>query len=415
MKKLNIILLTAICFCFINLSCDKEDIIDDNNKNNDRPAELTVDEKSVVVSNNNFAFELFKEINNQDDSENIFISPLSIGMALAMTYNGAIGETKQEMGTVLGFENVNDSSLNVAYKGVYDVLMNSDEKVEISLANSIWYTDMWTVDQSFSNIIQTYYNGEISPIDLSNPTEAKDIINEWVENKTKDKIKDLLKQIQPEDVMFLVNAIYYKSDWTYKFNKEETIESNFYKEDSSTVKCQMMRVNEIDIKNRYTEGYFLIELPYGNKQYGMVIILPNGDKKVNDIIGEITIDEINSLLEDTSKSVITVHLPKFKVEYESKLNDILIEMGINIAFDPYQAEFPELFENVKDGIWISRVRHKAFIEVNEEGTEAAAATVVVMAFNAINDEIWFNKPFIYLIRENTTGTILFMGKLMDPS
>ncbi len=411
MNKLYLILLTGICICFINLSCDKEDI--DGNGDNNKPVELTIDEKSVVASNNEFSFELFRELNNQDESENIFISPLSIGMALAMTYNGADGQTKVQMGEVLGFENVGDSSLNLAYKGVYDALMNSDDKVEISLANSIWYKQEYTVNVDFSDIVNNYYDAVINPINTSDPN-SKDIINNWVEEKTNDKIKNLVKEVSPADVMFLVNAIYFNSDWTYIFNKDETTESDFIKENGITVKCQMMKVNEINILSYQDEDFSLIELPYSNKQYGMVIILPSVTKTVDEIISLLTVNELNNILEDTSKSKMTVYMPKFKVEYEIKLNDVLIAMGMSKAFDG-SAEFPYLFEGISDGLYIDRVRHKSFIEVDEEGTEAAAATVVVIReFSALENNIWLNRPFIYLIRENNTGAILFMGKLTDP-
>ncbi len=410
MKKLRFIVILFSSLSFVYISCNNDD------NNNDIQPELkplTVTEKSVVASNNNFAYELFREINNQDTSENIFISPLSIGMALAMTYNGADGETKEEMGNVLGFENVEDSSLNIAYEGVYDALMVADKQVEISLANSIWYTDELTIFQPFSGIIQDYYNGIISPIDLSNPDAAKDIINGWVEDNTKGKIKNLIKRIKITDVMFLVNAIYFNADWTYQFEKDKTEEADFYKENGSVVKCQLMQVEDIQIKKNYNNDYLLIELPYENQQFSMVLILPHEDKTTDDIIALINAEDINQILEETSTSETTLFMPKFKLEYEVNLNEVLKALGMPKAFG-FSAEFPYLFEDVSEELFIDRVLHKAFIEVDEEGTEAAAATAVVIGKLSMSGII-LNRPFIYLIRENHTGTVLFMGKLTDPS
>ena len=414
MAKPKFLIVSVLCFNLFYYSC--EDNLDNQNINDDKiiTDSLTATEKSVVASNNNFAFELFQEINIQDTTENMFISPLSIGMALAMTFNGADGETKEEMKAVLGFQNVADSSLNIAYQGVYDQLMDMDEKVNISLANSIWYDQTFTVKQNFVDIIENYYDGIVSPIDISDPN-SKDIINSWVEDKTNDKIHDLVKEIKSGDAMFLVNAIYFKADWTYIFDENKTRETDFYREDGTIVTCQMMRSGEISIKNRYNDNFQLIELPYGNKQFGMVIIIPNTDKTPDDIIGILSVDDIDNMLSDTNRTAITVNMPKFKIEYEYLLNDVLISMGMERAFDGSQAEFPLLLEEFKEGLFISRVNHKAFIEVDEKGTEAAAATVVVITWESATPEITIDRPFIYLIRENHTGAVLFIGKMDDPS
>ncbi|MFC2138062.1 serpin family protein, partial [Bacteroidota bacterium] len=278
----------------------------------------------------------------------------------------------------------------------------------------IWYKQEYTVNDSFKDIIENSYYGGINPINTSDPA-SKDIINSWVEEKTNDKIKNLVKEVNPADVMFLVNAIYFNAVWKYEFNKELTFDGSFKKEDGSFIDCKYMDMGEVDLNTYNNSEMVLVEIPYGNGDFNMCIILPLKDNKVDDILENLNSDTLDFFISNANISSINLLMPKFKIEYEQKLNDVLISMGMPKAFS-MSAEFPNLFENIEEGLFIDRVNHKTFIEVDEEGTEAAAATVVVVAeFSAITENIIrLDKPFIYLIREKTTGVILFAGKLMEP-
>jgi len=412
MKQFNIYLLALIAILILCISCEKAP------KNTTGAIiPLSFSEQEVIESSNNFSINIFKEI-SIDTNENVFISPLSIGMALAMTYNGAEGVTKTEMENVLGFENADSNSINNAYKNIYNNLLLYDEKVELSLANSIWYKQELTVEETYKNIIENCYYGGINPINTSDPA-SKDIINSWVEEKTNDKIKDLVKYVSPDDVMFLVNAIYFNGKWKYQFNKDDTYDGTFYKEDGSTVSCKIMALGESEINTNSTDDFMLVEMPYGDGLYNMVVLLPSTNKTVNDIIETLNTKLLDSLINTSTTRSIQIKMPKFKVEYEQKLNNVLKSIGMPTAFDDQNAEFPHLFKEIKEikgYLYISRVRHKAFVEVNEEGSEAAAATVVAITYDSIDipETVMLNRPFIYFIRENTTGTILFAGKLIEP-
>ncbi len=408
MKRINIYLLGLIAIIIICISCEKDTKVIDH-----AIIPLTFSEKEVIESSNNFSIEIFKNI-SLDTNDNVFISPLSIGMAIAMTYNGSAGETKSEMEKVLGFENADSNSINTAYKNIYNNLLSCDEKVELLIANAIWYKQEYSVKETFKSIIEDSYYAEISPINTIDPS-SKEIINSWVEEKTNNKIKDLINEVKPSDVMFLVNTIYFNAIWKYEFDSTLTFDGKFYLENGSDIDCKMMRKSKVDLNIFKNTTFTLAELPYGDGLFNMVILLPSEDKTVNDIIESIKTSELDSFINNSSAKSVDLEIPKFKMAYKQDLNSVLITMGMPTAFSD-EAEFPNLFNEINSKLIISRVKHKTYIEVDEKGTEAAAATAVVIELTALpeNEVLFLNKPFIFLIRENTTGVILFAGKLMQP-
>lgn len=407
-KKPLLIFATILLFT----SCNS-DSVSPSDENAPKLRALSVEEQKLVESSNNFAFDLFKEINKDEENQNLMISPLSVSAALAMTYNGANGNTKEEIKNTLGFEGFQDDALNSAFKDLQNLLLNMDQKTTFNIANSIWYKDTYTLQDGFNATIQDYYDGEIRALDFANP-DSKDIINGWVEEKTENRIKDLVSEVGPNHVMFLINAIYFKGTWKYQFDEGNTASQPFYLADGSVVQKEMMYSNQLRSLYATDEDFQYIGLPYGNQQFYMSIILPHAGKSVNDVINSLDAFKIRSLIAEADTSSAPLFLPKFKLEYEKELNEPLKSLGIKDAFD--NADFSQFFVNAGP-LKISKVNHKTFIEVDEEGTEAAAATSVEIVMTSVSTPplpIAINRPFVFLITEKSSQNILFVGKIMDP-
>lgn len=374
--------------------------------------ELTSVEKHLVESDNSFGLKLFREINKDEKDRNVFISPLSISMALGMTLNGANGATKQSMQNTLELAGLNDQQINENYKSLIDLLVGLDPKVNFQIANSIWYRNTVTFEQSFLDVNKNYFNAEVSGLDFTNP-QSINIINAWVENKTNSKIKQIIGSIDPMSVMFLINAIYFKGTWTYQFEKDKTRDDFFTLPDGSQKQCKMM-VQAGDVSVFATDDFQAIDMPYGDELYSMTVFLPTGQTDLDALIAMLTPENWNTWVSQFSPVEADLYFPKFKLDYEIKLNDVLIALGMENPFNPSQADFTRMYKN--GGIYIDNVKHKSFVEVNEEGTEAAAATVVEMRFTSVGDHLFLrvDRPFVFAIRENHSGTILFIGKIVDP-
>ena len=375
------------------------------------PIELATGGDNIVSSTNKFGFDLFQKIITIEPSnKNVFISPTSISLALAMTWNGARNTTADSMAQSLRFSDATNNEINAVFKSLIDGLTTVDEKVLLKIANSIWYRQGFTVEQDFITVNQNYYYSEVQSLDFNNPS-SKNIINSWVEDKTNGKITNLIAEINPQDVMYLINAIYFKGIWQVKFDKAKTSDAPFYLSDGSLKNVPMMNIE--DTINYYSNDLFRsVELDYGRGNYSMVILLPNTGKSTNDIINVLTTENWKEWTNGFLKTDIALTMPRFKFDYEITLNDILTGMGMGIAFSD-NADFTGI--NRFGGLQISSVKHKAFVEVNEEGTEAAAATVVgieLTSFLGIN--LCINRPFIFAIREKYTGTVVFLGRVSDP-
>ena len=399
----------SICFLLIApvVSCGKNDT-----ETKPKGMHLTKKEQVLVGYDNTFGFNLFKEIiKNEDSQTNILISPLSISYALAMTYNGADGTTKKAMEETLNLSGLTIDEINNSYNKLITALLSMDSGVIMSIANSIWYRNTFNVEQSFINVNKNYYNAEVTPLDFKS-TEAIDIINNWVADKTKNKIIEIIDHISPAAVMYLINAIYFKGIWKYEFDKDNTNEAPFYL-DNGTSKDVPMMVQEGTFNYLSNELFQAVEMPYGSGNYSMLIFLPAYNKTVNDIIEQLNNENWNNWLDEfNEENKVQIHLPKYKYDYEITLNDELINMGMSIAFSS-AADFSKIDQN--GGLYISKVKHKTFIEVNEEGTEAAAVTSIEI-LRSIIDFIPFyvNKPFLFAIKEKNTNAIIFMGKIVEP-
>jgi len=379
----------------------------------DLPRQLSVAEGELIEADNTFAFKLFKEINEQQGDENIFVSPLSVAMALGMTYNGAAGSTQQAMQEVLELQGMDLQEVNESYRSLINLLQDLDQQVEFTLANSIWYRNTMTFEQDFIDLNRDYFDAEVTPIDFSAPS-ASQTINGWVDEKTNGRIPEIVPQTIPDYiVMYLINAIYFKADWTYQFDKSRTSDAPFRLIDGSEVTVDMMAHGaEIPVRYLWNEDLMGVELSYGGNAYVMTILLPYELGNINDLLDSLTEENWSGWLDQLYGGEMHVRLPKFTLEYELKMNDVLTAMGMGVAFSPAAADFTRMY--APGGLYIDEVKHKTFVKVDEEGTEAAAATSVGIGLTSAPMEFVVDRPFVFVLREKLSGTILFMGKVVDP-
>ncbi|MFC2124563.1 serpin family protein [Bacteroidota bacterium] len=411
MKKIPfIILLTITCW-----SCS---LFEGDGENDNIPnlRELTPEEQELVSSTNQFAFDVFMNIQTKYSSENFFISPLSIEYALAMTLNGADGTTLDAIKSTLNTESMSESEINDAYQSLTEFLISLDKTVELSIANSVWNDNAYTVKSSFIDVMNTYYAAYVEGLDFSEP-DAKNTINNWVNEETHGKIKELIDQIPPEAVMYLINAIYFKADWTYEFDESLTEKGDFFLDDGSKILVDMMTSNGAEI-NYYSNNTFqLIDIPYGNGQYYMTILLPSENESTSSVTELLSTTNLMEWLNGSNVITTQLIMPKFKIEFKTSLNEALSTLGMGIAFGD-GADLSRLFEDPID-LFISRVLHKAVIEVDEKGSEAAAATAVEVSLTSADPgnplTILIDRPFVFLIREKHSNHILFAGQLSNPS
>ena len=371
--------------------------------------------KGLVESDNRFGIKLFKEIVKEQGDTNIFISPLSVSMALGMTYNGADGSTKEAMEKTLELSGLTVEEVNESYKNLIRLLTQLDPKVQFDIANSIWYRDVLTPETEFLDLCNQYFDAQVTGMDFS-AAEAADIINAWVDENTNGKIKEIVdKPIDPDIMMFLINALYFKGAWTYQFDEELTQDDWFYLTDGSTISCRMMEQRALH-KHLVNDVFWAVDLPYGDGGFSMTIFLPHRHLHTDDIMAQLDQESYDSWISSLSfpEDSFNIYIPKFKLECEYGLNNSLKTLGMGIAFCG-GADFSRMYSG--GGVWIDTVIHKTFVEVNEEGTEAAAVTLVSMerSSSPSYDGFRADRPFVFVIRENQSGAILFIGKIVEPT
>ncbi len=413
-KKSNLIIVFLICI--ILMQCSKKNPTKTLTPENKPSIDLASAEKSLLQSDNKFGLKLFQEVVRQEKDKNVFISPLSVSMALGMTYNGANGSTQEAMQKTLELNGLTLQEVNESYQHLIGLLSGLDPKVQFQIANSIWYRQGWTFEEEFIDLNRTYFNAAVKGMDFDDPGAA-DTINAWVSENTNGRIQTIVDPpIDPSLVMFLINAIYFKGAWTYQFDKNATTDWLFYLPNGSTVPCRLMG-QKSEYPYYENSDFQLVNLPYGEGDFSMLIFLPREGKKVDDLIGQFNQENLSYWLSCLHSDSGKVFLPKFTLEYDLLLNDALKALGMTVAFDPDQADFTKIHK--EGGLYISRVKHKTFVEVNEEGTVAAGVTSVGMELSADLPSNYFeflaDRPFIFLIRENLSATILFIGKIVEPT
>lgn len=414
MKKTVLILCATACSLL--MACD---LIFTSSPNEDESEarSLTGVEKALVQSNNEFGVNLFQEIVRTADQENIFISPLSVAMALGMTLNGAAATTYEDMKNTLGFAGMAEDEINQSFKDLIALLTGLDDEVQFDIANSIWIRDTFEVLQDFIDVNRDYFDALVRRLDFSTQ-QAVDTMNAWVRDNTQGKIDGIVDPpIDWQTVMLLINAIYFKGTWTYEFDEADTRDDLFNLPDGSQTTVSMMH-RESEFEYLENDDFQAVNLPYGNEKFSMVVLLPKPDKDIDRFIDDFTPQSWEGLNNAFTEKTGILDMPKFRTEYKIKLNDILSAMGMEVAFRAGQADFSRI--NADQDLFISKVLHKTFVEVDEQGTEAAAVTSVMVSLESsgsgpsLDFVMHVDRPFLFAIVENHSDTILFIGKIVEP-
>ncbi|WP_057937224.1 serpin family protein [Algoriphagus resistens] len=413
----NLFVLSVFIFCF---SCISGEENSPSGKVEANLRELSLDENRLSESNTRFATNLFQQLVSNGDSKNLFFSPYSIHQALAMAMNGNDGEVLEEFIQVLQMEGMSLEEANQAVKDLTSFLLEVDPKVQLSIANGIWYKEGYEVRIPFKDAAKHYFSAEIAPLDVYDPNSV-DIINHWIEKQTDNLIKDMLDIIPEDAVMYLVNAIYFKGDWTYNFPKENTRKEKFTLGNGQEILVDMMNLGEsAGFKAYGTSEYTYLEIPYSSEQYSMGILI-NESGNLSELYPHFTLENLTEWRSNPRDVNLILKMPKFKIDYRiDNLSNDLQAMGLVRPFSFHKDNFTQLFSNPTDDLKISRVIHQALIEVDEKGTEAAAATIVevVETVSLPPDStptiFTLDRPFIFFIQEKHSGAILFMGKLENP-
>jgi serine protease inhibitor len=358
-----------------------------------------------------FAFDISKQVVAEEgQAKNVFISPLSLHIALGMIMNGANGQTAQEIQKTLKLDAQTLAEANQTYQNLMENLPGVDPDVTLSLANSVWYRNTFSVETSFQDLLKQSFKAEVSAQNFDDPATLGKI-NNWASQKTNGKIPKVLDQIQSDNVMFLMNALYFKGDWKTQFKPEQTIDSPFKLASGSTKTVRMMRLNtELNHASRPT--YTAFELPYGSAKFSMTVLLPAENTTADALINSLSSTEWAQLQQVMTSSTIDIGLPKFTLSYDINLNKALSTLGMPTAFTD-GADFTKI--NKQGGLTLSFVKQNTFVAVDEKGTEAAAFTTGGISVTSAPVPTLCNRPFVFVIHEKTSGTILFVGKIADPT
>ena len=410
--KKNIAALMLISLLLLVTGCGRESDSVSLNSSNDVEFGKK-DYKKIASQNNELGFKLLTEA-TEDGNGNVFISPISLYMALSMLYNGAEEKTKEEIAKVLHIEGMDINELNRANASLLSKLQNDSKQIQLNVANSIWLNDNFHFRSDFAKNNSNYFHAKIEEIDINNPNITK-AINDWGKESTNGKINKIVDESLNRDlVAMLINAIHFKGDWTYPFDKEQTQKQSFYLKNGTTKDIPLMVLNE---KLAYFEHekFQAVSLPYGDETMSMKVLLPKENTSLDELEGMFTIDNWKQWNSALSEKNGTILLPTFQLEYEALLNEFLVNLGMTTAF-AHNANFSKMIEETTS-LAISEVKQKTFIEVNEEGTEAAAITSVAIAETSAPADSFYmkvNRPFLMAITDDETGTILFMGAIANP-
>jgi serpin B len=407
------IILAMICITLLGThnACEKQNGEPDLTP---KSINLTSAAPQAIQSSNEFGIELFTKV-AETDNKNLMLSPLSASTALTMLLNGCGGDTYSQLQETLNYPaGMMIGEINEAYKSLVDQLLKADPKVKLALANAIFYRNGFVVKPPFLNIMSNDYKATVNGLDFSAPS-ALTTINKWASDNTAGKIPKVLDNISADAVMFIMNALYFKGDWSYQFDKTATQNRPFYPDGGSAVSVSTMN-SEIGAKVVYNTNYRAMEMPYGRTNFTMVVIVPT--ETLGEFYTSFTPQVWNSITsgfdEANEFAKLIVWMPKFKFSYEKYLNDQLKAMGMVDAFIPFQANLSGISDQ---SIYVDFVKQNTFVEVDEVGTEAAAVTTIGINLTSMPpqpQQFVIDKPFVFAIRERTTNTLLFIGQVVNP-
>jgi len=370
-------------------------------------------------ANLDFSFRLLDGLwqKQGDEADNLFVSPTSISMALSMTLQGAAGETHGQMARVLGVSDLESGRVNRGWGDLKTILQNPDPDIQLSIANSIWAREGEPFRQEFLDVNRSYYGAEVQQLDFLRP-EASDTINSWVEDETGGKITDIIDEhIDPQTIMFLINAIHFDGQWQHEFDAGLTEEDTFYRSEDDAVQVPFMRQSE-ELMYLWDDRLQGVALPFGEGRVSMYVLLPDAESSPGELVSRLDGQSWRSLIDSFYPAGVQLTMPRFSLESDLSLKPVLESLGMQHAFDPGLADFSRLHPAAPDeSVWVHDVKHKSFLEVNEEGAEAAAATSVEIRMESAlpAEQMTVDRPFIFAIYDDLTDTMLFAGWLVDPS
>ncbi len=374
------------------------------------PRALDAAEVEVIGAGNRFAFDLLREASRP--GENLFLSPFSASVALGMTMNGAGGETWNQMREALGFGGLTEEEINAGYRSLIRVLTELDPAVETAIGNSVWTRQGFPLRAEFVDVLREFFGAEATELDFAGPS-ASGRINEWVRSATGGHIEEIVPDpIPPGVLMFVINAIYFNAPWTFEFDPDDTRTEPFYPEDRSPGTVPLMTIQR-DFPYLETSRFQAVDLPYGGGAFSMTVLVPGDGMRADDVLMSLDAAAWRDVAAGFEETEVELFLPRFRMEHERELKDDLAALGMVDAFSPGKADLTRLSPV---DLSISSVLQKALVEVTEEGTEAAAATVVIGVTSAPPPPVTVraDRPFLFFIRERLTGAILFVGKLAHP-
>ena len=403
---------------FVITSCQENEGIpnDENSSVNNARKDIVLSrtEQQLLDENVKFAFSFFNKMNEQEtEKANWLISPLSASIALSMTANGADDTSLNQIQNVLGFKGFQMEEINSFYNRIIGELMALDNTTKFNLANSVWLHNDFNVYDSFVNINKEKYDAEVTSLDLSSPL-ALETINDWSAKQTEDLIPVIIDKL-PEDMIFcILNSLYFKGGWESEFKESATVDELFTCADGKQSKVKMMRQKKV-FWSCVNDNFKLAEFPYGNSAFSMVVLLPNEESTLEESLQAFTAEYWTESMQMKGKE-LDVHFPRFELKYEADLINVMKSLGITDIFD---SESANLSKMTPDDIYVNLLKQSAYIKTDEKGTEAAATTIVggniALAPPTTFEKIDFNmnRPFAFLIKEKSTGIILFMGKVTE--
>ena len=370
------------------------------------PRALTDGEAEVLEGSNAFGFDLLQEILRETPDSTVFLSPLSASMALGMTMNGAAGELWESMRDALRFGNLSQEEINASYRSLTDLLRGLDPAVTFDLANSIWHVTGLTLTEDFRAVTKEVFDAESHALEFSAP-DAADVINAWVEEATRGRIQDMVPSpIPPGIITYLLNATYFQGRWTDAFEPDSTSRGTFHLPDGGEGRADFM-TRTGSMLSTSAPLYDAVELPYGEEEaFAMTIVVPRNEATVAQVLEELAGGEWHTLVGNLQRRSARILLPRFELEWEQVLDDFLDRMGMQFGGD-LSPMFGE------PGPRIEEVKQKTFVRVDEEGTEAAAATSVAIGISGLH-EVRADRPFLLAIRERVSGTVLFLAAIVEP-
>jgi serine protease inhibitor len=391
--------------------CSLKKSIEVESKYTIQAKELTSSVDKISSANNKVAFKFLSETLKANNKENVIISPLSLNTILALTQNGAAGNTKEQMLKALELQGLDDNTINESYRNII-AHFNSLKSIETKIGDSIWIRKNAHVKKELIDIGKNYYEAEINEVDFTKK-DTVDTVNKWVSDRTAGKVDKMMDAFQDDTYMTLINTVYFKGKWSNPFTESSTSKQKFTSSDGSTKDVDMMK-ETMGIEYIKNTNFQAARIPYEDNNFGMYVFLPNKDSSVDKLVNEMTMENWNKWVNEFKKTQVQVSLPKFKIEFEEELNSMLKGFGMKDAFDG-NANFSNITD--KTGLYIDLVKQKSYIDVNEAGTEAASATAVVMRTVSVPldpTQFTVDRPFIYAIADKKTGLIIFMGKVEKP-